>query len=161
MPWTGDDSAAGFTTGTPWQPLQDGWETVNVAAQAADPGSLLSTYRDLVRVRGASPALQHGATLAVDGGAEPVTGWLRTADGETLLAIANVSDEPVSSYGLTLDGGPLCGALTARLVATVGGDPGPSPAAPAITPDGGLDGYVPFPTLPARSGYVLALEPAP
>lgn len=161
MPWTGEGPAAGFTSGTPWEPLQDGWETVNVAAQTGDPDSLLSAYRGLVRARGASPALQHGATLPVDGGAEPVTGWLRVADGETLLAFANVSDEPVTDYALTLDGGPLCGSMTARVVATVGGDPEAVPSPVPITADGGLDRWKPFASLPPRTGYLVALEPAP
>jgi glycosidase len=160
MPWSGDAPAAGFTTGTPWEPLQDGWETVNVAAQADDPASLLSTYRDLIRARGAVPALQHGDTLRVAGGAEAVTGWLRTSAEGTVLVVANLSDDPVDAYGLTLDGGPLCGPASARVVATVGGDPAAEPAAPVVTPEGGLEGYLPFATLPPRSGYVLALEPA-
>ena len=161
MPWTGAGPAAGFTTGTPWEPLQDGWQTVNVAAETGDPGSLLSTYRDLVRARGASEALEHGATLAVQGGADGVTGWLRTSGDQTLLAVANLSDEAVAAYGLTLDGGPLCGPMTARVLETVGGDPSATPAPPPVTADGGLDAWQPFPSLPARSGYVLALEPAP
>ena len=161
MPWTGDAPAAGFTTGTPWEPLQDGWETVNVAAQADDPASLLSTYRDLIRVRAAVPALQHGATVRVAGGAPEVTGWLSTTGDETVLAVVNLSDDPVDAYGLTLDGGPLCGSMSARVLATVGGDPAAAPAAPTVTADGGLDAWVPFATLPARSGYVLALEAAP
>ena len=33
MPWTGAGPAGGFTTGTPWEPLEPGWETRNVAAQ--------------------------------------------------------------------------------------------------------------------------------
>jgi glycosidase len=162
MPWTGDGPAAGFTTGTPWEPLQDGWQTVNVAAETGDASSLLSTYRDLIRARGASAALQHGATVAVQGGADGVIGWLRTSGDETLLAVANVSDAPVDAYGLTLDGGPLCGPLTARVLAAVGNATvaGATPAAPAVTPDGGLDAWKPFPSIPARTGAVLALEPA-
>ncbi len=162
MRWTADPATAGFTTGTPWEALsEDDPSTVNVAAQLGDPASLLTTYQDLIRLRAATPALQDGATTAVDGGAEPVIGWLRTTADEVLLSVVNVSDEPVSAYGLTLDGGPLCGPMTARLLGTVGGDPGATPAAPSVTAAGGLDGYVPLPVLAPRSGYVIALEPTP
>jgi glycosidase len=112
-------------------------------------------------VRNATPALRRGATTLLDGGAEPVIGWLRATGDETLLVVVNVSDEPVTSYGLGVEGGPLCGPVAARLVGTVGGDPGASPAAPVVTPEGGLDGYAPLPVLAPRSGYVIALEPAP
>jgi glycosidase len=161
MRWTPDGPAAGFSSVEPWQPLSEDPAEVNVASESGNPDSLLSTYRDLVRVRDASPALGTGATTLLDGGAEPVIGWLRTTADETLLVVVNVSDEPVTSYGLTVDGGPLCGPVGARLVGTTGGDPGASPASPSVTPEGGLDGYVPLPELAPRSGYVIALEPAP
>ena len=134
MRWTTDPATAGFTTGTPWEPLSDDPPTVSVEAQTGDPGSLLTTYRDLVRLRGQQPALQRGATVVVDGGAEPVIGWLRTTGEEALLVVVNVSDAPVTDYRLTLDGGPLCGPMAARLLGTVGGDPAATPASPAVTP---------------------------
>jgi glycosidase len=161
MPWTGEAPAAGFSAGTPWEPLEDSWETVNVDRQAGDPDSLLAAYRELIRVRGAEPALQAGATVPVEGGAESVTGWLRASGDETLLVVTNLGQEPVADYGLTLDGGPLCGRLAARVVATIGGDASQPPVAPSVTVDGGLDAWKPFDSLPARSGYVLALEPPP
>jgi hypothetical protein len=90
---------------------------------------------------------------------------LRVAGGQALLSVVNVSGEPVTAYGLALDGGPLCGPVTARLVASVGGfGPGADPVAPGnplVTAEGGLDGYAPLPVLPPRSGYLIALEPAP
>jgi alpha-glucosidase len=50
MPWDGTRNA-GFTTGEPWLPLNEDWPTRNVAAQALDDGSMLSLYRDLLRLR--------------------------------------------------------------------------------------------------------------
>ncbi|HYO41566.1 MAG TPA: alpha-amylase family glycosyl hydrolase [Candidatus Limnocylindrales bacterium] len=166
MRWTADPATAGFTAGSPWQALsEDDPASVNVEAQLADPESLLATYHGLIRTRAANPALQAGLTLPVDGGAEPVIGWLRTTSGQVLLSVVNVSDAPVTDYGLTLDVGPLCGAVTARLVASVGaGGPGAdpvAPTAPVVTAEGGLDAYAPLPVLPPRSGYLIALEPAP
>jgi len=159
MLWTVDPPAAGFSDVTPWEPLSGDLVGVNVASESGDPASLLSTYRDLIGVRGANVALQAGSTTLVEGGAEPVTAWLRTTADQVLLSVVNVGDQPVDAYRLDLRGGPLCGPVTARLVATVGGDPAAVPAAPAVTVGGGLDGYVPFPSLLARSGYLIALEP--
>ena len=166
MRWTADPATAGFTTGTPWQALsEDDAASVNVGAQLADPESLLAAYQGLVRARAANEALQVGATIPVDGGAEPVVGWLRTSGDQVLLSVVNVSDDPVSDYGLALGGGPLCGAVTARLVASVGGGgPGADPVAPiapSVSAEGGFEAYAPLPVLPPRSGYLIALEPAP
>ncbi len=161
MRWTADAPAAGFSVVEPWQPLSEDPPTVSVASQSADPESLLTTYRDLVRLRNATPALRRGATTLVEGGAEPVIGWLRTTGEETLLVVVNVSDAPVADYGLALDGGPLCGPVSARLLGTTGGDPGATPVDPRVATDGGLDGYQPLPVLAPRSGYVIALQSVP
>ena len=68
MAW--DDGAnGGFTGGAPWLPLHADWPTRNVAAQAGERGSMLSLYRDLLRLRRAHPALALGdfALLESDG----------------------------------------------------------------------------------------------
>jgi alpha-glucosidase len=62
MPW--DDAAGhGFTTGQPWLPFGD--QGTDVAAQLADPRSMLSLYRALIALRRRSPALLQGAVQAV------------------------------------------------------------------------------------------------
>jgi alpha-glucosidase len=60
MPWDATANA-GFTTGTPWLPLNADHETVNVAAARADPNSLLTLTRALIMLRRAEPALTLGA----------------------------------------------------------------------------------------------------
>ena len=161
MPWTADGPAAGFTSGTPWEPLADDWQTANVATESADPGSLWSVYQSTIALRAAHPALSDGATLLVDGGAHPVIGWIRTTPKETLLAVLNVGAEAVDDYGLSLESGPLCGAVTASLVATVGGGKSITVASPDVTPAGGFAAYEPLLELAPRSGYLLSLTPAP
>ena len=54
MQWDGS-AGGGFTTGTPWLPLDDP-AVRNVADQRGDPGSLLSFYRDLIALRRTLPA---------------------------------------------------------------------------------------------------------
>ena len=58
MQWDASPTG-GFTTGEPWLPLVDP-ATRNVAAQAADPASLLALYRRLIATRRGSPALRRG-----------------------------------------------------------------------------------------------------
>jgi alpha-glucosidase len=62
MPWDGT-AGHGFTTGKPWLPF--GTQDVDVAAQTADPQSMLNLYRRLIALRKTSPALLHGATAKV------------------------------------------------------------------------------------------------
>ncbi len=161
MQWTATGPAGGFSTVAPWEPMEADWQTVNVAAQTGDPASLLSTYRSLTRLRADQPALQHGETAWVDGGAEPVFGLLRSLPGKSLLTVANVSNKEVDDYGLTLRGGPFCGNVKATVVAATWQDAGIPPVAPVVTAAGGLDVYKPFAGLPPRSAVVITLEPQP
>ena len=58
MRWDASGPGAGFTTGTPWEAFGDDPPGTDVATQSADPESLLSTYRDLIALRAANPALR-------------------------------------------------------------------------------------------------------
>jgi alpha-glucosidase len=51
---------AGFTQGTPWLPLADDYERVNVEVEHDDPNSMLSLYRALLALRRSEPALAVG-----------------------------------------------------------------------------------------------------
>jgi alpha-amylase len=161
MPWTAASPAGGFSTTTPWEPLGDGWQTANVAAETSDLTSLLSLYRSLIRLHESEPALESGATAIVDGGADSVIGILRSVPGRSLLTVVNLGTQPVSEYGLSLGSGPLCGPVHATVLASVGlGTTPPTATDPTVTGTGGLAAWRPLPTLPPRSGLVLALEPA-
>ena len=60
MPWS-DAPGAGFSEAEPWLPLNGDWRTRNVAAQEAEPGSMLALYRELLRLRRDEAALRTGA----------------------------------------------------------------------------------------------------
>lgn len=57
MQWS-DAPNAGFSTADPWEPPNDDFRTVNVAAQEDDADSLLSLYRRLVHLRTTHAALR-------------------------------------------------------------------------------------------------------
>ena len=159
MPWTGNGPAAGFTTGTPWEPLAAGWETRNVAAQLDDPASLLVEYRDLIRLRTAAPELARGSTVLLTPSDTAVAAWLRVDELGTSAVIANVSDRPIAAPALDLANGPLCGTPSARLIERTGPEEVTTVAvtAPTVTATGGLAGWVPLAELPPRSVTVLSL----
>ncbi len=61
MPWNATSSSAGFTTGTPWLPINDNFAEINVATQSAAPRSVLWLYRKLLALRRKYPALHRGS----------------------------------------------------------------------------------------------------
>ena len=91
MRWDGSEPAAGFSTHTPWEALSGDPASVNVATESADPGSLLSHYRDLIRLRAAHPALATGSWTAIDVDAPGVVAALRVSPTETAIVLTNVA----------------------------------------------------------------------
>ena len=125
MSWDGT-AGGGFTTGTPWFPFAPGHETENVVAQRDDRASLLSRYRDLIRLRHASPALARGElALLTPAGPSPTLAFLRVQGDERVLVVHNLTDSFVT-------GGPyaVTAAASERLFTDDGvGDPsGPAGA---------------------------------
>jgi glycosidase len=81
MSWTADAATAGFTRGQPFRALAANRATHNVAAQQADPHSLLAHYRALLALRHAWPSITRGSYE------RPV------ADGATLSFQRRLGDE--------------------------------------------------------------------
>lgn len=114
MPWTGDAPPFGFSpsdaTAPPWLPQPNTWRDYTVAAEQADPTSMLHLYRTALHARRTEPTLGDG----------PFS-WLPTSDGVLAFArgdnadfvcVVNVSG---CTVGLPVDGqiilasGPLDG----------------------------------------------------
>ena len=93
MRWDATAPAAGFSTGTPWEALSDDPASVNVADESADPGSLLSTYRDLIRLRASQPALASGELVPVDASDRHVVAFVRSEGPDAVLVVANIGNE--------------------------------------------------------------------
>lgn len=92
MVWDGA-TGAGFTTGTPWLPLVPDHATLSVAAQAAEPRSLLALYRRLLELRRERDALHAGAVsdVAAENG---ILRYIRTGeDGRRLQVLLNLTGE--------------------------------------------------------------------
>lgn len=88
MPW--DDGAfAGFSTVEPWLPLNADWPVRNVAAQNADPGSMLSLYRRLLSLRREHPALTVGDLALLPSDPEVLL-YERCEGDERLLVALNL-----------------------------------------------------------------------
>jgi alpha-glucosidase len=94
MQW--DDSAnAGFSVVEPWLPVADNFTESNVESETADPMSLLSLYRNLLRLRKAHPALSTGdyQPIATNG---DLLAYIRKRSDERFLIALNLGAEPHS-----------------------------------------------------------------
>jgi alpha-amylase len=80
MQWSAAPNG-GFTTGTPWEPLQADWKTKNVAAQDSSRQSLLNHYRKLIRLRNANADLRQGSLTFVptNDTTGTIAAWVRTS----------------------------------------------------------------------------------
>lgn len=52
LPWSGDVTPFGFTTGRPWLPIPQEWKAQTVQNQEGDERSSLKMYRDVIALRG-------------------------------------------------------------------------------------------------------------
>jgi alpha-glucosidase len=90
MPWDASANAA-FTTGEPWLPIGTENHALNVAAQQADPTSMLSLYRALLALRRAEPALSMGSYLPV-AATETVLAYERRLGSRRLVVALNLAN---------------------------------------------------------------------
>jgi maltose alpha-D-glucosyltransferase/alpha-amylase len=75
-------------------PVNEDYVRVNVAAQEADPGSYLHLTRFLLKTRQNQPALKHGEFAFVETGDTAVLAYRRYVEGEGILCLFNLSEEP-------------------------------------------------------------------
>jgi alpha-glucosidase len=101
MPWTAGPNA-GFTTGRPWLPLPDDAATRNVAAERADPDSVLAFFRRLLALRRATPALHGGGFRRLMPPPAGVLAWIRDHRAGDGLVLANLGARAAT---VRVDGG--------------------------------------------------------
>jgi alpha-amylase len=154
MQWSGDANA-GFSSGSPWEALNSDSQQVNVALQDGDPSSLLSWYRQLIRIRGQHLALQKGDTIKIETGSTSVFAMLRVWKDDIILVLVNLGDKPDNSYKLVMDKG-----LTAGKAYSLSNLSGEGLNIKGITANqaGGFSGYQPLPELPAGGNFILILK---
>ncbi len=92
MPWDSTPNA-GFTTGSPWLPLNGDHAARNVTALTTDPRSILGLYRRLIALRRQHSALATGGyvPIAADG---DVFMFERRGHDRRLLVMLNFADGP-------------------------------------------------------------------
>ena len=100
MAWSLSGPHAGFTTGTPWEPLAPDSLHANVEAQRDDPSSLLTRYRRLIHLRAAEPALASGTLVPLSASEHAVAAFLRRDGARVALVVANLGADTLT--GVTI-----------------------------------------------------------
>jgi len=111
-----DDSPnGGFTSGTPWLPVNPNYTEINAAAQVNDPDSVFAHYRALIALRHSHDVVVHGDYRLLLPADEQVFAYVRAlpgdAPGARLLVLANLSGR-----GVQVDLGADAGLLAGRLL---------------------------------------------
>ena len=91
-----DDSAnAGFTTGTPWFPVNENYHEINVAEQQADPDSVLNFYKKLLRFRKENEIVIYGDYTEYYADSSKLFVYARSYEGRRMLVVCSFTEKPV------------------------------------------------------------------
>ncbi len=145
--------AVGFTDGVAWEPLQPDSLTANVAAQDADPTSLLNLYRRLIRLRATNSALAAGELRALTASTDQTAAFLRAANDRAVLVVANLGATPLAGVSVASEG-PVLAAGRYDLQDLLGDAPG---AVLTVATDGRIESYVPVQSLRPLEVHVFEL----
>jgi len=85
---------SGFTTGSPWLPVESGYRSYNVETEKANPDSVYAWYAKLLQLRRESALLRDGAYLPLESGNRDVFAFGRQAGSkEIALIVLNTSSK--------------------------------------------------------------------
>ena len=107
LPWAAKAPYAGFGSHQePWLPQPAHWPGYAADLQADDPGSMLTLYREAIRIRRDTPGFGDGPLTWLPS----PEGVLAFARGDGLVCVVNLADTPTELDGhsrLLLTSGPL------------------------------------------------------
>ncbi len=95
IPWNREQQHAGFTEGEPWLPVAQEHRELAVDQQLSHQQSVLKAFQELLAWRRNQPALIAGDIEFMDL-EEPVLGFIRRSSEQTLIALFNLSNNPVT-----------------------------------------------------------------
>ena len=109
MQWTAERHA-GFTSGTPWLPVNENYRTLNAAAEEADADSVLHFYRKLAKLRETIPALLDGVYEELLEENEQIYAFSRTLGKTRIKTAVNFSTKDATLPAGFLRGTRLAGS---------------------------------------------------
>jgi alpha-glucosidase len=122
MQW--DDSVnAGFSKATPWLPVPSSYKTHNVAEESKDPNSVLTFYRNVLKLRHTNRALLDGDYIPLNENDQNVLSYLRVYKDEVVLVALNMSGwQQKPNFAFSKNGYPSVKALLATGKSAAKGD---------------------------------------
>ena len=90
-----DTENAGFTTGKPWFYVNQNYKQINVAAQEADPNSLLNFYRKAISLRKWLAVVRKGDYQEFDRMNPHLYLYARTMKGQKILVACSFAEKPI------------------------------------------------------------------
>ena len=89
---------AGFTTGTPWMPVNPNYKTVNAQAEVLKRDSIFNHYRRLIAFRKKHPVAIHGEYKEHCADSRELYVYERSLEGKRLLVICSFTEKPVGFW---------------------------------------------------------------
>ena len=93
--WTAGENA-GFTTGTPWMPVNPNYTEINAEAALSDPNSIFHYYKKLIQLRKTYDVFRSGAFTLLCPEDEKIFAYTRDTDEEHILVVCNFTDETLT-----------------------------------------------------------------
>ncbi len=90
MQWN-TEANAGFSSATPWLPVDERYKICNVESEKKDPNSILNYYRQLLTMRHTNKALLDGKYIALNEDDPNVLSYARSYKGQNVLVVLNMS----------------------------------------------------------------------
>ena len=89
---------AGFTTGTPWMPVNPNYRTINAKAEILDRNSIFNHYRKLIAFRKNHPVAVHGDYKEHYPDSRELYVFERNLEGKRLLVICSFTEKSVGFW---------------------------------------------------------------
>ncbi len=91
-----DSENAGFTTGTPWFPVNENYRQINAKKEMADPDSILNHYKKLIKFKRENDVAIYGDYKEHYKGSHKLYVYERNYKGKRLLVINSFTEKPVA-----------------------------------------------------------------
>lgn len=88
-----DTENAGFSTGTPWMPVNPNYMEINAKAAVEDPESVFHYYQKLIALRKQYPVIVYGNYQLLLEDSEELFVYTRKYEGEKLLVVCSFTDK--------------------------------------------------------------------
>ena len=92
MQWN-ERTNAGFSSVKPWLPVNPNFRTINCSTESSDPRSVLSFYKNMIRIRKQCPVLIHGKYTDVSPDDSQIYAYIREDSTNRALVVLNFSDD--------------------------------------------------------------------